>query len=150
MKNGYGRIQYKNHPTLAHRFMYEQMVGPIPEGMTLDHLCRNRLCINPAHLDPVVMRTNILRGVGPTAVNAKRTHCKHGHEFTVANTYRTVDGHRVCRECARLKQEEIRRTDPERVRLKHQRYRERNREAINARIKAWKKARREQRGQITG
>jgi hypothetical protein len=98
--DGYGRKRVGGRKqVLAHRYVYEREVGPVPEGMTLDHLCRVRDCVNPAHLEPVPFRENVLRGVGPTARNAHKTHCEHGHEFTPENTYRRRDGGRDCRKC---------------------------------------------------
>jgi len=101
----YGAVFYNGRPQQAHRVVYECVKGPIPHGLTLDHLCRNTLCVNPDHLEPVTMRENILRGTGPSAQNAKKDHCKHGHEFTDANTHRRGPGRRVgkreCRECRR-------------------------------------------------
>ncbi len=101
-----GRLPYGNQYHLgrsmgAHRFMYERMVGAIPEGMQLDHLCRTPNCVNPAHLESVTARVNILRGTGPSAINAAKTHCSKGHEFTPENTARTGEGHRVCITCRR-------------------------------------------------
>jgi hypothetical protein len=84
-----------------HRVVYEHRVGPVPEGLDLDHLCRVRACCNPAHLEPVTPRENILRGVGVSALNAIKTHCIHGHEFTPENTARDKSGRRQCRECSR-------------------------------------------------
>src|SRR5438132_7769766 len=103
---GYGQIARGSGTgmALAHRVSYEFLVGPIPEGMTLDHLCRTPRCVNPAHLDPVPLRENILRGVSPAAQAARKTHCKHGHPFDSKNTYIDPDGIRRCRECARLRQ----------------------------------------------
>jgi hypothetical protein len=86
---------------LAHRFAYEFLVGPIPGGLTLDHLCRNRACVNPAHLEPVTHRVNILRGVGLAANNARKTHCRHGHLLAGDNVRLTATGERVCRTCRR-------------------------------------------------
>lgn len=84
----------------AHRVAYEMFVGPIPEGLHLDHLCRNRGCVNPAHLEPVTNRENVLRGVGPTAVNAKKTHCPRGHALEGDNIYWRPTGRR-CKQCVR-------------------------------------------------
>lgn len=86
--------------TLAHRFAYELLVGPIPEGLQLDHLCRIRYCVNPEHMEVVTLQENLRRGFGFAAVNSRKTHCIHGHEFTPENTY-VFDGHRRCRACHR-------------------------------------------------
>lgn len=102
--NGYGYLA-SEHGTnvLAHRVSYELNVGPIPVGLQIDHLCRNRACVNPAHLEPVTQRENILRGTAPTAENARKTHCIRGHEFTPENTYTPPSrpGVRNCRACRR-------------------------------------------------
>jgi hypothetical protein len=76
---GYGQMRYQRRMAMAHRVAYMLFVGPIPEGMELDHLCRNRGCVNPDHLEPVDHRTNILRGVSPSAADARKTHCINGH-----------------------------------------------------------------------
>jgi hypothetical protein len=86
---------------LVHRLVYAQVFGPIPDGLQLDHLCRVKNCINPAHLEPVTGRVNTLRGIGPTAINARKTHCLRGHPFDQANTKIRTDGHRKCRTCRR-------------------------------------------------
>lgn len=99
--HGYGLIRVGRRKLMAHRVVYEMRVGAIPNGFQLDHLCRNRACVNPTHLEPVIPRTNVLRGVGHSAVNASKTHCIHGHKFTAENTYIDPRGYRACRTCAR-------------------------------------------------
>lgn len=100
--NGYTKIGVLGRTWLTHRFAYEAFVGPIPDGMQLDHLCRQRACVNPEHLEPVTCRENLLRGETVTAREAQQTHCHLGHEFTPENTYVRADrptsrGCRVCR-----------------------------------------------------
>jgi len=79
LTTGYGSYHSRTRCLRAHRVAWELTHGPVPAGLELDHLCRNRRCCNPAHLEPVTTRTNILRGEGPTAVNARKTHCVKGH-----------------------------------------------------------------------
>lgn len=98
---GYGLVRTPLGVRKAHRVMWELMVGPIPDGKVLDHLCRNRGCVNPAHLEVVTQGENVLRGIGPVAVNARKTHCKNGHEFTEENTIIRREGWRGCRTCSR-------------------------------------------------
>jgi hypothetical protein len=102
---GYANIRINGKQSVAHRVAYEALRGPIPEGMTLDHLCRVRCCVNPDHMDPVTMQENILRGVSVVAVNAGKTHCKNGHEFTDDNTIRVPAG-RQCRICVARRERE--------------------------------------------
>ena len=89
---GYGRIWTGSRvtgdrtATLAHRAAWEVYVGPIPDGLVLDHLCRMPPCVNPAHLEPVTQRENVLRGDAPSAACAKRTHCPKGHPYDEENT----------------------------------------------------------------
>jgi hypothetical protein len=101
--NGYGRPAWQGRRTMAHRIAYTLLRGDIPEGKQLDHLCRVRRCVNPNHLEPVTQRENILRGIAPTAVNARRTACTHGHDLTPDNTYTTPDGRRQCRVCIKAR-----------------------------------------------
>lgn len=99
---GYGGFWDGKRTVRAHRWAYESEFGPIPDGLTLDHLCRTRACVRPDHLEAVTDRTNILRGTGPTARNAAATHCIHGHLFDEANTFYHRKGGRRCRECHRV------------------------------------------------
>jgi hypothetical protein len=93
-------IEYKRQK--AHRWFYEQLVSPIPGGLTLDHLCRVRHCVNPAHLEPVTIRENLMRSTSFVAINAKKTHCIRGHELTGENLiYNQITNKRNCRTCCR-------------------------------------------------
>ncbi len=114
---GYSRLMVDSVFWYAHRFAYTRLVGPIPEGLQLDHKCRVRCCVNPAHLEPVTNRENTLRGNGPAATaiaNRLRgesiTHCKRGHEFNEENTYLVFSGNgrRQCRTCSALRARERR------------------------------------------
>lgn len=98
---GYAIARVDGKTRLLHRAMYEHHVGPIPDGATLDHLCRVRHCVNPAHLEPVTSQTNTLRGVGPTARNAVKTACTQGHPYDGDNLYVDKSGRRHCRTCRR-------------------------------------------------
>lgn len=90
---------------LAHRFSYELYVGPIPDGLEIDHLCRTRLCVNPAHLEPVTHRENDLRGASPFLVAHREGRCLRGlHAMTPENARITSNGHRRCRACDRAYQ----------------------------------------------
>lgn len=87
--------------TVAHRWSYEYHVGPIPKGLDLDHLCRNRACINPDHLEPVTTSANLLRAVGIGQANAAKTHCPEGHPYSGDNLYLSPSrpNNRMCRTC---------------------------------------------------
>lgn len=87
----------------AHRWAYEVLVGPIPDGLELDHLCRVRPCVNPDHLEPVTHLENVRRGILGTDQHPNRlkTHCKQGHPFSPENTRVGRDGKRACRTCHR-------------------------------------------------
>lgn len=109
---GYGMVQFRGMTWRAHRAVYTLFRGEIPNGLTLDHLCRNPGCVNPAHLEPVTMRENVLRGIGLAAANARQTNCKAGHPLDGANVYlrRRPDGRRRrdCLSCRRRWNQEYR------------------------------------------
>jgi hypothetical protein len=99
--NGYGSFGTARQTWYAHRFAYEWLVGPIPEGLEIDHLCRVRECVNPAHLEAVTHRENIRRGESGSNYSS-RTHCKYGHPFDGENLMVRSEGYgRRCRICAR-------------------------------------------------
>lgn len=117
---GYGEIKWRGRPYMVHRAVYELLVGPIPEGLTLDHTCHkreecaggnecpHRRCVNPAHLEPIPLRENVLRGNSLSGLNAAKTHCHLGHELAGENLYVTPSGARACRTCARATAKERR------------------------------------------
>lgn len=102
-RGGYGRLGRRGKVHAAHRYVYEILVGEIPAGLDIDHLCRNHACCNPGHLEPVDRRTNLLRGVGFIPARAAQTSCMHGHEFTEANTRVDPNGTRHCKICDRIR-----------------------------------------------
>ena len=111
---GYGTIKVRGEILLAHRVSYEEFVTAIPEGLEIDHLCRNRMCINPAHLEPVPHIVNVQRGLaGKYPSNGdqerRKTHCPHGHPYDLFNTHWTKLGHRECKACWREKNQRRRR-----------------------------------------
>lgn len=94
--DGYGALLFHGRAQGAHRVAYQLIVGPIPAGLQIDHLCAVRDCVNPLHLEPVTQVENLRR------IGERRTHCPHGHLYDEANTYRTPGrGGRVCRVCRR-------------------------------------------------
>lgn len=95
----YGRIKVSGRDQLAHRVAYELEVGPIPDGLTIDHLCKNTLCVRPSHLEAVTLAENIRRG---TSANGTKSHCANGHPFEGENVY-TRGSTRECRACHRAR-----------------------------------------------
>jgi hypothetical protein len=105
-ENGYGQLTVKRKHQKAHRWIYEQINGPIAKGLELDHLCRNTSCIRPDHLEPVTRSENIKRGSLKNVLRARAeqiTHCPRGHEYTKENTFRRSRGSRECRTCMRAR-----------------------------------------------
>lgn len=99
VKSGYGVVTFNRSVFLAHRVSYTVLIGQIPEGLQIDHLCRNRICVNPFHLEPVTNDENHRRGINWQTV---KTHCSQGHEYTKENTYILKPrGWRYCRTCKR-------------------------------------------------
>lgn len=101
---GYGLLRAADgRNTPAHRVAYELLIGPIPDGLEIDHVrdrgCRHRNCVNPAHLEAVTHRENVCRGATFAAANIRKTHCVHGHPLSGANLYIPARGGRECRAC---------------------------------------------------
>lgn len=103
--NDYGRVRWEGSAALAHKVIWELLVGPVPEGLELDHLCRNPPCVNPDHLEPVTHAENIRRGMwskGRAAQQVARTACANGHEYTEETLYvppASSPRQRQCRIC---------------------------------------------------
>lgn len=101
-KDGYGQFWLNKKYHKAHRVSYELIKGVLTKGLTLDHLCKNKKCCNPEHLEQVSIQTNLKRAFHQiSTINSKKTHCNNGHEFTPDNTYITPLGKRQCNECQR-------------------------------------------------
>jgi hypothetical protein len=107
-KDGYGLWWKNKRNARTHASTYIEFKGPIPDGLQPDHLCRVRACCNPAHLEAVTCRENLLRGSTAAASNAAKTHCPRGHAYDEGNTY-VHGGHRMCRECNNAKRNARRR-----------------------------------------
>lgn len=128
--SGYGAASFGNRTQAAHRVTYKLLVGPIPDGLDLDHLCRVRACVNPQHVEPVTRQVNLLRGETIPASHIVKTHCPKGHEYTSENT-RVYKGSRFCKQCHRDREREKYQRNPE----KGAAIRKRNRLARVARLK---------------
>ena len=97
--NGYGFINNVGKTVRIHKYVYECLIGPVLDGFELDHKCRTRKCFNVYHLEQVTHKVNVLRGIGPTAINARKTHCIYGHPFSGSNLYIYANGGRRCKIC---------------------------------------------------
>lgn len=107
-KSGYGFVRHKGKNLYVHRVAYEQLRGAIPDGLVIDHLCRNTSCMNVEHLEAVTPRENTLRGMSVQALNHRKTHCINGHEFAGDNLRVDRTGRRICRTCKRETQRRLR------------------------------------------
>lgn len=123
-KEGYGRLSFNGRKQLAHRVVYSLIVGQIPGGLQLDHLCRVRCCVNPSHLEPVTSRENILRGVGIASLHAKKTHCPKGHLLPERDPNKRQ---RICHACESM-----------RPRKSTAEWRRNNREHIREYLRNWR------------
>jgi hypothetical protein len=125
-KGGYGRFQLRDKvPVQAHVFSYEEIIGPVPKGLQLDHLCRTRNCVNPDHLEPVTPLINVGRGMSPGAIAQRTDMCSKGHPYVEGSYKSNSQGWRVCLVC---------RVDCDAA------YRANNREKMNAATAAWRRA----------
>jgi hypothetical protein len=102
-KTGYGRLGWNGSVTSAHQVSYQLHKGRIPQGLEIDHLCRNRICVNPEHLEAVTHQVNMLRGATVVAAHVAKTNCPKGHPYSAENTeyFRNM---RYCKECRRVRQ----------------------------------------------
>lgn len=117
-EHGYGQFGVLfpggHRPRRAHRVAYEALIAPIPNELVSDHLCRTARCVNPAHIEPVPQRINLMRGESFSAVNSIKTHCPHGHAYDAENThFEVATGQRKCRACGRLRKQRYREAHPE-------------------------------------
>ena len=101
-RTGYSVLWHDGKYVGAHRWAYEYFIGPVPPGMEVAHKCRVRSCVNPAHLEAVTHRENLMRGQGPSALCSRKTHCVHGHPFDASNTIVVEGRGRLCRSCRNL------------------------------------------------
>lgn len=114
--DGYGQVVVDGRRVGTHRYAYELLVGPIPDGLQIDHLCRNPGCCNPAHLEPVTRKENIRRGRSSPGLHAQQTHCIYGHPLAGDNLRIKGRGERSCRVCTRRRAREYKERQTARLR----------------------------------
>lgn len=126
---GYGQFRYSPQKNgRAHSWSYEHFKGPIPEGLQIDHLCKNKLCVNPDHLEAVTAMVNVHRSNNACAVNARKTHCPQGHAYSLENTYVDPAGRRICRACSTAAKRAWAEANREKLRAYHREWKRRSRE----------------------
>jgi len=104
LHDGYGQFHpIRTETVFAHRFAYAAIIGEFPKHLSLDHLCRVRDCVNPAHLEVVPIGVNILRGNSPSALAARKTHCIRGHDLAGSDIWINKRGWRVCLTCREIR-----------------------------------------------
>jgi hypothetical protein len=103
-RNGYGIVWLNTRRRAAHIVLYEREIGPIPVGLELDHLCRNRSCICPRHVEPVTHAENLRRGHAPNMIARRENRCSRGHLFDAKNTLIRANGRKMCRACHAMKE----------------------------------------------
>ena len=145
---GYGKFALPSRKLIpAHRYAYETLVGPIPVGLQLDHLCRNRACVNPSHLESVTARTNLLRGESLSAQNARKTHCRNGHPLIGDNLvpYSLSRGQRRCLTCERAYDKEYVARNKDEMAQRNKEWREANKDYVREKQAGYRAARKARR-----
>jgi len=120
--DGYGKFRGGGKHQAAHRASYVIHKGNIPINHVIDHICRQRNCVNPDHLQAITHRENVLRGTGPTAINAKKTHCINGHDLSEGVAYPRTRGGRLCRKCVRIISAQWHKKNPEKSKEHSRKY----------------------------
>lgn len=142
-KTGYGIFKFNDKFMLVHRLSYELSKRKIPQGKQLDHLCRNRACVNPDHLEVVTNKENVLRGIGISAINARKTHCIRGHELIDHNLVIEKNGSRQCRLCKNEKNKKFMNRYYHSHKKEVRQYREKTKEMRKETMKKWREKNKE-------
>ena len=115
LTDGYGHVKINGKNFQAHRLAWMIVHGPIRHDLQIDHLCRNRACVNVRHLELVTLEENVMRGEGVCVQNKRKTHCKRGHPFTGMNVFHNKRGSRMCYQCDQMRKQKYRERDVARV-----------------------------------